>query len=1092
MVDWKISASLLFVCSLFPDNHRCPSPGSSLHTAVNLEGGAGRDVEETYHRLDSLTADDGVAGGYQSEDGGLQAVDRLHGGPSRQTRDQFASSSHSLATQNSASTNAGHPQQDLQLHHWLQKGRLAVKNSLVEWESLKDHFVFLEKELYKELESVGHDNIHDIQHLSGILRQLHDSHKLIGKVFGDASVEHNLEQREHFDGSFAHNTLEDYSQSIEGLFSIIKGYQYQPSYDYQLLVDWKQCALWSLNYLSKNGLFPVHGPDGLQETWRSPQMLSSIAQAAVQVFHQKHSRFYHPFHTSFEQEEFLGNHFQLLPYHDFYQGLNKQEKDLFMLDYIWHGFIYRDYSNHRSQRCKTELFFKLEERLSEALKNNDFHQQKCKILLEVKDELTEMMDFLLEPIGVVQDDQRVSNRFTILFLEFTSNTFGSNYMEILGFEESDPRTKEVNQKLHYLTQFQRSIMWVSTYLDHAHYLGVRKKDGFPVQKDVGQERKALYQRKISESLADFHRMEEGLFSNPEMKQKLQLEQYCNYLFPGWDEFLKRPEAINEYFKSLHMGEDSYPRPKTLLEEPHTLNFDCPRYIDDDSLWWSSDASIGGHSDIETKTHHIGIDILKWLQEGRSLFENSELEWNKLKISCAFLEREINQEFDSVRNDGGIDSGGWEDIKNMRDVYSNIKKLMSCHENVEKVFGVHDPTLDHNLEKGYQLNESFSRMIFHDYSESIWDLLSIINTNQYFKFKENPILMDWNNYTLETIHFLLKNNLIPQNISNSFQERLTDNETLRNVSKAALLVFNQNFRFYNRFHSSFDQKEFLENHFQLVEYHNFYKYLGDQEKELFLIDYVWAGFDHRHRNHNKPQFLSQNLYAKLRGSLSEAQKTQNYNEKKSEILLELKDELVSIIESLFDTGGYGQDEENLLNKSTILILECVKNTFGSDYMEILELREEVKKKLEYVSALQRLVMWVSIYLDYAHYLSVKKNDGFPVEENVWGERKDFYQKKISEATSDFYYKKREIEVDPETKNQVGMNQYLKYLTSGWEEFFKSPKFIFEYFDLLGMGKEDPYPHSIPLLEEPQTIHFSSPKYGDDHSQIWDSDGLFHQF
>ncbi|KAA1131668.1 hypothetical protein PGTUg99_035097 [Puccinia graminis f. sp. tritici] len=719
-------------------------------------------------------------------------------------------------------------------------------------------------------------------------------------------------------------------------------------------------------------------------------MLSSIAQAAVQVFHQKHSRFYHPFHTSFEQEEFLGNHFQLLPYHDFYQGLNKQEKDLFMLDYIWHGFIYRDYSNHRSQRCKTELFFKLEERLSEALKNNDFHQQKCKILLEVKDELTEMMDFLLEPIGVVQDDQRVSNRFTILFLEFTSNTFGSNYMEILGFEESDPRTKEVNQKLHYLTQFQRSIMW------------------------------------------------------------------------------------------------------TLLEEPHTLNFDCPRYIDDDSLWWSSDASIGGHSDIETKTHHIGIDILKWLQEGRSLFENSELEWNKLKISCAFLEREINQEFDSVRNDGGIDSGGWEDIKNMRDVYSNIKKLMSCHENVEKVFGVHDPTLDHNLEKGYQLNESFSRMIFHDYSESIWDLLSIINTNQYFKFKENPILMDWNNYTLETIHFLLKNNLIPQNISNSFQERLTDNETLRNVSKAALLVFNQNFRFYNRFHSSFDQKEFLENHFQLVEYHNFYKYLGDQEKELFLIDYVWAGFDHRHRNHNKPQFLSQNLYAKLRGSLSEAQKTQNYNEKKSEILLELKDELVSIIESLFDTGGYGQDEENLLNKSTILILECVKNTFGSDYMEILELREEVKKKLEYVSALQRLVMWVSIYLDYAHYLSVKKNDGFPVEENVWGERKDFYQKKISEATSDFYYKKREIEVDPETKNQVGMNQYLKYLTSGWEEFFKSPKFIFEYFDLLGMGKEDPYPHSIPLLEEPQTIHFSSPKYGDDHSQIWDSDGLFHQF
>ncbi|KAA1131667.1 hypothetical protein PGTUg99_035094 [Puccinia graminis f. sp. tritici] len=69
MVDWKISASLLFVCSLFPDNHRCPSPGSSLHTAVNLEGGAGRDVEETYHRLDSLTADDGVAGGYQSEDG---------------------------------------------------------------------------------------------------------------------------------------------------------------------------------------------------------------------------------------------------------------------------------------------------------------------------------------------------------------------------------------------------------------------------------------------------------------------------------------------------------------------------------------------------------------------------------------------------------------------------------------------------------------------------------------------------------------------------------------------------------------------------------------------------------------------------------------------------------------------------------------------------------------------------------------------------------------------------------------------------------------------------------------------------------------
>ncbi|EFP74766.1 uncharacterized protein PGTG_00722 [Puccinia graminis f. sp. tritici CRL 75-36-700-3] len=95
------------------------------------------------------------------------------------------------------------------------------------------------------------------------------------------------------------------------------------------------------------------------------------------------------------------------------------------------------------------------------------------------------------------------------------------------------------------------------------------------------------------------------------------------------------------------------------------------------------------------------------------------------------------------------------------------------------------------------------------------------------------------------------------------------------------------------------------------------------------------------------------------------------------------------------GGYGQDEENLLNKSTILILECVKNTFGSNYMEILELREEVKKKLEYVSALQRLVMW--------------------------------------------------------------------------------------------MGKEDSYPHPIPLLEEPQTIHFSSPKYGDDHSQIWDSDG-----
>jgi hypothetical protein len=185
---------------------------------------------------------------------------------------------------------------------------------------LKDYFVLLEKEVYQELESVDHDNIHDIQHLSGILRQLNKCQKHIARVFGgpDASVEHALARHSN-DSSLGPN-LEKYSQSIEGLFSIIKGYQYQPKYDYQLLVDWKQCALWTLNYLSKNGLFPVHGSDGFQKRWRSPEMLSSIAQAAMQVFHQKHSRFYHKFHTSFEQEEFLENHFQLPHYHDFYKG----------------------------------------------------------------------------------------------------------------------------------------------------------------------------------------------------------------------------------------------------------------------------------------------------------------------------------------------------------------------------------------------------------------------------------------------------------------------------------------------------------------------------------------------------------------------------------------------------------------------------------------------------------------------------------------------------------------------------------------------------------------------------------------------------
>jgi hypothetical protein len=258
----------------------------------------------------------------------------------------------------------------------------------------------------------------------------------------------------------------------------------------------------------------------------------------------------------------------------------------------------------------------------------------------------------------------------------------------------------------------------------------------------------------------------------------------------------------------------------------------------------------------------------------------------------------------------------------------------------------------------------------------------------------------------------------------------------------------------------------------------------------LIDYVWAGFHYRNRNYNKPQFFRQNLYTKIRGNLSEAYKNQNFNEKKAGILLEVKDELVSIIESLFDTGGYEQDEENILNKSTILILEFVKNTFGSNYMEILELREELKKKLECISVLQRLIMWVSIYLDYAHYLLVNNNDGFPVEQNIWEERKDFYQNKILEAASDFNHKKNEIDTDLEAKKQVEKNQYLKYLISGWEMFFKSSEFIFEYFELLHMGKEEPHPHPLPLLEEPHTIHFPSPGNEDGYSDIWDSEGQFH--
>jgi hypothetical protein len=199
-----------------------------------------------------------------------------------------------------------------------------------------------------------------------------------------------------------------------------------------------------------------------------------------------------------------------------------------------------------------------------------------------------------------------------------------------------------------------------------------------------------------------------------------------------------------------------------------------------------------------------------------------LEWDKLKNSCALLEREINKEFDSVKNDGVLDSEGWAGRIYKRDVFSIIKKLRNCHENVRNLFGVHDEILDHNLEKGYQLNEHFAKIIFHDYSESIWDLLSIINTNQQFKLNDNQIFIDWNNYTLETIQLLLKNHLIPQNIRDSFDERLKDNGTLGNVSKAAVQVFNGKSRFYNRFHSSFDQKEFLENDFQLLEYHNFYK------------------------------------------------------------------------------------------------------------------------------------------------------------------------------------------------------------------------------------------------------------------------------
>jgi hypothetical protein len=293
-----------------------------------------------------------------------------------------------------------------------------------------------------------------------------------------------------------------------------------------------------------------------------------------------------------------------------------------MLNYIWHGYIDRDYSNHKSQRCKMDFVFKLEKSLSEALKNNDFHQQKSRILLGVKYELTEMIQFFLEPIGTEQDDQRVSNRFTILFLGFVSHTFGSDYPEMLGFEESDPRTKGLKQKLQYLTGFQRSIMWVSTYLDYAHYLGVRKGDGFPVKKDVWEERKALYQRKMSEALKDFHKMEEEFFSNLEMKQKLQLEQYQNYLFPGWDEFLRRPEAIDDYFKSLYMGEDSHLHPKTLLEEPHTLNFDCPPYIDDDSLRWSSDgqfpkilSSITLLNGVELMSDRIESNRLHWRSFG---------------------------------------------------------------------------------------------------------------------------------------------------------------------------------------------------------------------------------------------------------------------------------------------------------------------------------------------------------------------------------------------------------------------------------------------------------------------------------------------
>ena len=438
-----------------------------------------------------------------------------------------------------------------------------------DWESVIKNAEWTKEIIYEAIPS--RVSMTDLETMKEIVGRLEGLYELIETIYGpQTSVTSTGKSTRQKSLDFVPKPsleLDEYKKWIPKLVSLLDVPTDLGDHNFHVRVAWNRCILQTLTYLYKYHLIPAELAESFQGYPRDPVFLKWLAMESHDTF-RPNTRYWSNFHRSLEDVDFLQNHPLLSSIAQIFNELGRREQDFivfYRLKFVIESFYERTLPyeemdpNTKPIEAQWHLEFleKMEKTVSKEfeLTNSQYEAELANGLLEVKDELMEMKNFLIGPIvGPEHDNKSVFYilRYSFDILDFAQKKYGAKFIEQLGLNDHlDPRTVQYQRNFEFMKAITQLNLWTKILLDYGCFLLTELQYGREVPPDAWSNKITFFWRKLMESANGYKQtLLLECKNDPTWKEFLEIDPFFASAKRAWDHKIQIFPELYDLLKSL--------------------------------------------------------------------------------------------------------------------------------------------------------------------------------------------------------------------------------------------------------------------------------------------------------------------------------------------------------------------------------------------------------------------------------------------------------------------------------------------------------------------------------------------------------------